>query len=341
MVCGESYDSPAQLALHCDEEGHGPWNKKRTEPDEEDMEDALEHEEKRVETYLDTEDDILELVSEKNVAERVAERVEERAQKVKGAKKDDEDDDEAAKKVAFAEGEGGDGSDKQKRPEKVDKTGLPPVQFQDVTSAVDVDRVVTVKKIFSEIEMAKQKAERKDRQLADCCPQVTKRRMEQEIILGPDAKAKQAEHSALSHIAQYGLQADGTWEVPDALPTEQDFMDYFRQSELEIVVIVEGVDPVTANTVQKRHSYTVDDVVWGKRPVQCVFRSQLNSAGTMELGGKASAPHSPLLKFPSFIGSDRGEDDANKMGCVIDYGKFHLYEDDDSSPDEFWPVQSR
>jgi hypothetical protein len=53
------------------------------------------------------------------------------------------------------------------------------------------------------------------------------------------------------------------------------------------------------------------------------------------------APHSPLLNFSSFRSSERGEDNANKMGRVIDYGKFHLHEDDDSSPDQFWPVQSR
>jgi hypothetical protein len=163
-----------------------------------------------------------------------------------------------------------------------------------------------------------------------------KRQLEQEIILGPEAMDRQIAHSALTHIAQYGHQADGTWEVPDELPSQEEFMHYFRQSELEIVVVVEAVDPVTANTVQKRHSYTVDDIVWEMRPVQCVFRSQLNSAGNMELGGKATAPG---VTFPSFHKKQSGQE--GKMGCVIDYGKFHMYEKDDSSPDEFWPVQSR
>jgi hypothetical protein len=326
MVCGECYDSPAQLALHCDEEDHGPWNKKHTEPDEEDMEDAHEHEEARVAKHLQLENDILELTSESNAEGRAA-----KAKKAAAKYTEEDGTDESSDTTCLL------------GPPSVlpDEADMPPVTFQDVTSAVDVDRVKTQLIEVRRLETERVTLEKKDKQLADCCPKVAKRQLERELILGEDAEEKQKAHNPLCHIAQYGMQADGTWEVPDALPTQADFSDYFRKSELEIVVIVEGVDPVTANTVQKRHSYTVDDIVWGMRPAQCVFRSQLNAAGDMELNGKASAPDRPLMHFPSFRSSVEGEEAGDKMGCVVDYSKFHLLEVDDSPDDVFFPVQSR
>jgi hypothetical protein len=87
-------------------------------------------------------------------------------------------------------------------------------------------------------------------------------------------------------------------------------VEYFKESELEIVVLLEGVDPVTANTLQARHSYTAEDVVWGQRPVQCVFRAPNDNPA------------------------------STKSGCMVDYSKFHDYEEDDSPNSEFYPAQS-
>ena len=41
-------------------------------------------------------------------------------------------------------------------------------------------------------------------------------------------------------------------------------------SELEVVVIVEGIDPYTSNTFQARHSYSGEDIVFDQSFEACM-----------------------------------------------------------------------
>ena len=76
---------------------------------------------------------------------------------------------------------------------------------------------------------------------------------------------------------------------------------------MEIVVLIEGIEPITSNTIQSRHSYTVEDMVWDKMPAPCV---------------------------------EEGADGR----CVVDFSKFHDYQDPADKDDEdreMWPVVSQ
>lgn len=64
-----------------------------------------------------------------------------------------------------------------------------------------------------------------------------------------------------------------------------DVETFMRTTQLEIVAIVEGIEPATSDTIQARHSYTADDITWDHTFEPCVVRSE--------------------------------------SGCVVDYSKFH------------------
>ena len=97
-----------------------------------------------------------------------------------------------------------------------------------------------------------------------------------------------------------GMEA---WAEP---PTPDELMEFWRESRLEILVMVEGVEPITSSTIQARHSYSVDDMVWDMIPAPCVTEG----------------------------------DDGR---CEIDFGKFHDCCppcDDPCEDTPMWPVSS-
>ena len=53
---------------------------------------------------------------------------------------------------------------------------------------------------------------------------------------------------------------------------------YWREHKVEIVVVVEGIDPPTSCTMQARHSYTVDDIAWHHEFEPCVYETDDGSA---------------------------------------------------------------
>ena len=48
---------------------------------------------------------------------------------------------------------------------------------------------------------------------------------------------------------------------------------FMRSSQLEVVVLVEGIEPATSDTIQARHSYTVDEIVWDHTFLPCLTRT--------------------------------------------------------------------
>ena len=46
--------------------------------------------------------------------------------------------------------------------------------------------------------------------------------------------------------------------------------EHLANSELEVVVIVEGIDPYSSNTFQARHSYAGDDIVFDQSFASCM-----------------------------------------------------------------------
>jgi len=58
--------------------------------------------------------------------------------------------------------------------------------------------------------------------------------------------------------------------------------NFIEASELEIVVLVEGIEPRTSDTFQARHSYTVDDIVFDEWFEPCVL-PDANGVPTVDL----------------------------------------------------------
>jgi len=48
---------------------------------------------------------------------------------------------------------------------------------------------------------------------------------------------------------------------------------FMRTSELEVIAIVEGIEPATSDTIQARHSYTADEIVWDHTFLPCLTRT--------------------------------------------------------------------
>jgi hypothetical protein len=57
-------------------------------------------------------------------------------------------------------------------------------------------------------------------------------------------------------------------------PTRAQLMNHLKKSKLEVIVILEGIDGSTSNTMQARHSYTDEDMVWDHTFENCVSRTK-------------------------------------------------------------------
>jgi len=66
------------------------------------------------------------------------------------------------------------------------------------------------------------------------------------------------------------------------VPGMADICKRLVQGELEILCLVEGIDPATSNTLQARHSYTSDDIIYNGSFQKCVSRGA-NGAAQVDL----------------------------------------------------------
>uniref|UniRef100_A0AAV1V587 Uncharacterized protein n=1 Tax=Peronospora matthiolae TaxID=2874970 RepID=A0AAV1V587_9STRA len=53
-------------------------------------------------------------------------------------------------------------------------------------------------------------------------------------------------------------------------PTIEEIKQYWAECQMEVVVLVEGIDAVTSTTIQVRHSYKAEDITFNHRHVNCV-----------------------------------------------------------------------
>merc|ERR1712060_471249 len=72
---------------------------------------------------------------------------------------------------------------------------------------------------------------------------------EQDRLAGVTDRPHRKPRSATMHLA-----AEETWR--------QKVSDFLGRDWFEILLILEGVDTTTAATVQARHSYVAEDLVW-------------------------------------------------------------------------------
>mmetsp|Transcript_80840 Transcript_80840/g.210610 ORF Transcript_80840/g.210610 Transcript_80840/m.210610 type:complete len:479 (-) Transcript_80840:90-1526(-) len=63
-------------------------------------------------------------------------------------------------------------------------------------------------------------------------------------------------------------------EAPTPMPTLAEVADRFQKGQLEVLCVVEGIEPTTSGTMQARQSYTCDDVVFNAAFQRCVRRAE-------------------------------------------------------------------
>ena len=59
-------------------------------------------------------------------------------------------------------------------------------------------------------------------------------------------------------------------------------MRSWRESSTEIVALVEGIDEITSDTCQARHSYRASDIVWNGVWAPCVQPAEDGSAAIID-----------------------------------------------------------
>lgn len=85
-----------------------------------------------------------------------------------------------------------------------------------------------------------------------------------------DASETNKESVHLAHMTcRCGAEKASTGDLPQ-LPSIEDIQQYWAESQLEVVVLVEGIDAVTSTTIQVRHSYKAEDILFNHRHVNCV-----------------------------------------------------------------------
>jgi potassium inwardly-rectifying channel subfamily J len=84
---------------------------------------------------------------------------------------------------------------------------------------------------------------------------------------------KQDRTQSESKAGKSKLNADSSWgegdkkyDLPDHL-----IRNHWQKHDIEIVVLVEGVDASTSHLIQARHSYTIDDIEFDREFAPCVF----------------------------------------------------------------------
>ncbi|KAJ1417231.1 hypothetical protein B484DRAFT_434315 [Ochromonadaceae sp. CCMP2298] len=72
---------------------------------------------------------------------------------------------------------------------------------------------------------------------------------------------------------------------------------FMRDRQVEIIVVVEGVDAATGGMVQARHSYTCDEIEWDKSFVGCVSRDPLDGCTTIDFSRFHDLPVSFICSY--------------------------------------------
>ena len=82
----------------------------------------------------------------------------------------------------------------------------------------------------------------------------------------------------LSPYATAGNQENANGEGAGYQEEKEMIQAYMQDRRVEIVVVVEGLDPATGGAVQARHSYTLDEVLWDRKYAGCVHEDESGAA---------------------------------------------------------------
>lgn len=59
--------------------------------------------------------------------------------------------------------------------------------------------------------------------------------------------------------------------MSEHLDEKRDIIQFMQETRLEVVVLIEGVDPLTSHTVQAFHSYKAEDIEWDHFFLPCTL----------------------------------------------------------------------
>ena len=60
--------------------------------------------------------------------------------------------------------------------------------------------------------------------------------------------------------------------------------EYMNSAQIEIIVLVEGIDFLTSDTLQARHSYILDEIEWDATFMPCVSQDDTTRTATIDFG---------------------------------------------------------
>merc|ERR1712032_227908 len=81
------------------------------------------------------------------------------------------------------------------------------------------------------------------------------------------------------------MGVSGGMEVALAGPAKEELQTFLsQQAHIEVLVLVEGIEPTTSSTIQARHSYLFpEDVAWNKEFVDCLRPGTLDRPCAVDL----------------------------------------------------------
>lgn len=110
-------------------------------------------------------------------------------------------------------------------------------------------------------------------------------------------------------------------KIPDHIPTLtlEDVQEYMSQNLAEIIVVVEGIDPMVSGTFQALQSYKYEDICWDGEFVQCLhieknkFSVDMEKFHQVRTFANDSVPSSPETSFISPQDHKRDSKDMDDM----------------------------
>ncbi|GAX25930.1 potassium inwardly-rectifying channel subfamily J member 8 [Fistulifera solaris] len=74
--------------------------------------------------------------------------------------------------------------------------------------------------------------------------------------------------------------AQGHWRsTSDSTTFNESLQEYWQDRQLEVIVLLEGIDALTGSMSQTQHSYTLENIVWDAQFVPCVRPDTNNNGG--------------------------------------------------------------
>jgi len=91
------------------------------------------------------------------------------------------------------------------------------------------------------------------------------------------------EYNNVMNVTSLGTISSASDDNFDWQSHEQEMVEkYIKDRKIEVVTIVEGTDAATGGSVQAIHSFTLDEILWNKGFVPCVFEDDEDNSAIID-----------------------------------------------------------